>query len=492
MGLSDMDDYKKNSKKGGKKKVVGETLKMRLIAAGVIAFLVIVIGGFFAYNTGLPAKILTGATIAGQDVKVNVIDYEFQQVYSMYYQYGLVTSKEDLDKVYDTTSGKTYREYFYEQAATRIQQTILLNREAKAAGFKAESVDNLIDQYLKTIREYAKSNNTTAEAILRSRYGSGMTVRTMRDILRQEYTAEEYTAYLKQNSYTLTDEQMQDLYDKSPADYDKVTYNTYFFSADIQATETDEAVKTAALNKAKDTAQGVIDSAKDATSFRDACETAAGDAGASSFANGADPTLAAASTKDYVTSYVNADVATWLFDDARKDGDKTIIKTDSGYYAVFFQTRELDTTSTYSYRVLTLDGTDITALHQKLQDFQAKVTDENSFVTIVKKNSDASTADSGGLVSGIKESDKTSSDLTDVEKTLYAWLFDASRKQGDMLIVDDVSAVNLYYFQTVQPAWKDQLQSTNASTQYNDWYTALAAKDGNGYTLNTGNLKFAG
>ena len=61
-----------------------------------------------------------------------------------------------------------------------------------------------------------------------------------------------------------------------------------------------------------------------------------------------------------------------------------------------------------------------------------------------------------------------------------------------MLIVDDVSAVNLYYFQTVQPAWKDQLQSTNASTQYNDWYTALAAKDGNGYTLNTGNLKFAG
>jgi len=477
-------------KKSNRKVFIPAKVWHRIIAGGVIAVLVIIVGAYVIAMTDIPAKTMSGATVAGHDVKVNELDYWFYSEYNQVGQYLGITSKADLDKVYDETTGTTYKDLLYQMAAQNLQSTYILCDEAKAAGFKSQTAKKRVDSDIAQIRAYADQQGTTADKILKMQYGNGVTVRIMEEILTRKYTAAEYAEYLKQTAYPMTEAEMKAVYDAAPQDYDKVTFNTFFFASDAASTATD-AEKQLALSAAKAKAQGVIDTATDAASFRDACEKAAGDASASSFADGADPTLAADASKADLTSNVNSDLAEYVFGADRKAGDTTVIDTETGSFAVFFQSRQLDTTPTVSYRVLTLAQADLAAGKTKLEGYQKLVTDENSFVDLVKKYSDDTIAFTGGLTEGVTVDTYKSDSATEVEKALSVWLLSADRKPGDMIIIENIDSIALYYFKESVPAWEASLASSNASAKYNEWYTALTAKAENGYTLNLGNVEFA-
>lgn len=487
-----MNNNKKavSQKKNNKKVFIPAKVWHRMIIGAGIAFLVIIAGGFAVTTMDLPAMVMTGATVAGHDVKVNELDYWFYSEYNQIGQYMGITSKADLDKVYDETTGTTYKDLLYQMAAQNLQSTYILCDEAKAAGFKSQTAESRVDSDIASIRAYADQQGTTADKILKMQYGNGVTVRVLEDILTRKYTAAEYAEYLKQTAYPMTEAEMKAVYDAAPQDYDTVTFNTFFFASDAASTATD-AEKQLALAAAKAKAQGVIDTATDAVSFRDACEKAAGDASASSFADGADPTLAADATKADLTSNVNSDLAEYVFGADRKAGDTAVIDTESGSFAVFFQSRQLDTTATVSYRVLTLAQSDLAAGKTKLEGYQKLVTDENSFVDLVKKYSDDTIAFTGGLTEGVTVDTYKSDSATEVEKTLSDWLLSADRKPGDMIIIENIDSIALYYFKESVPAWEATLASSNATAKYNEWYAALTAKAENGYTLNLGNVEFA-
>lgn len=473
------------------KKHIKDTTKHKIIVGSIIVFLVLVVGAYIVYNTGLPAQVLSGASVAGENVSVCEVNYQFNKLYSMYYQYGLISSKDDLQKVYDTTTGQTYGEYLYDAAARRLQSIYLVNQEAAAAGYKAKSVDTTIDAYIKSIREYADTNKTTADNVLRSQYGRGTTVRSVEAAMRHELTAQEYTEYLKQTEYALTTDEMQAMYDAAPQDYDNVTFNVYYFASAADSTATADEQKTA-LADATALAQGVVDASTDPASFRTACLAAVSTAEADSFADDADPTLKEKSTKATVTSSQSEEVAAYLFEDGRTAGDKTVITTDAGAYAVYFQSRQADETPNASYRILTLNATDLEAAKTKLEGYKAQVTDEASFSALARTYSDNTDSNyKGGLVSEVTEESLTSSTSSDENTALKAWLFSGDRKAGDMVIIEGTDSVSLYYYQTTVFAWQAGLQASNATSEYNTWYTALAAEDGNGYSLNQGNIDFA-
>jgi hypothetical protein len=491
MGIQ-MNNNKKavSQKKSNSKFFIPAKVLHRIIVGAVAAVLVVVVGAFIVTMTDMPAMVMTGATVAGHDVKVNELDYWFYSEYNQFISYGVLSSKDDLAKVYDETTGATYKDFLYDMAAQNLQSTYILCDQAKAAGFKAQTVKSRVDSDIAQIRSYADQKNTTADKILKMQYGNGVTVRVMEEILTRKYTAAEYAEYLKQTAYPMTEAEMKAVYDAAPQDYDKVTYNTFFFASDAASTATD-AEKQLALSAAKAKAQGVIDSATDPTSFRDACEKAAGDASASSFADGADPTLAANASKSDVTTNVNADLAEYLFSTDRKAGDKTVIETTNGYFAVYFQSRDLDKTATVSYRVLTISTKSLAEAKTTLEGYQKQVTDENSFINLVKKYSDDTISYTGGLTSGVTADTYKADSATEVEKTLSAWLLSADRKPGDMIIIENIDSVALYYFKESLPAWEASLASGNATTKFNTWYSELTKVAGNGYTLNLGNVEFA-
>ena len=487
-----MENTKKkiSSKKNTKKALVKSTTKRRLLIAGIIAFVVIVCGGYMVVQTGLPARVLTGATVAGESVKVNEINYHFVEVYNMYSQYGIVSSKKDLTKVWDTTTGQTYGEYLYDSAVKNQLNIILLDKEAKKAGFTAVAATRKVDEYIQALRDYAKQQKTTADSVLKKQYGAGMSVRDMKAFMTRELIAQEYTEYLKQTNYTLTEDQMKATYEAAPADYDTVTYNAYLVPAGYESTATAAQIATA-VTAAKDKAQAIIDAATDIKTFRDASETAAGTDGASSFADNADPTHYT-TTKVTAGSTFNSDVADYLFSADRKEGDKTVITTDSGAIAVYFQTRQLDTTATVSYRLLLLSGTDIAKLKTTAEGYQASVKDEASFTALVKKYSaDSASSIAGGLTSNVTAKSLVKDSPTTQETALSDWLFSADRKAGNMLIIENTDGVVLYYFQKSVPAWEATLLTNNVTTEYKAWYTALAAQSGNEYKINMGAIEFA-
>jgi len=487
-----MENTKKkiSSKKNTKKALVKSTTKRKLLIAGIIAFVVIVCGGYMVVQTGLPARVLTGATVAGESVKVNEINYHFVEVYKMYSQYGIVSSKKDLTKIWDTTTGQTYGEYLYDSAVKNQLNIILLNKEAKKAGFTAAAATRKVDEYIQSLRDYAKQQNTTADTVLKKQYGAGMSVRDLEAFMTRELIAQEYSEYLKQTNYALTEEQMKATYEAAPADYDSVTYNAYLVPAGYEITATAAQIATA-VTAAKDKAQAIIDATTDIKTFRDASATAAGTEGASSFADNADPTHYT-TTKVTTASTFNSDVADYLFSADRKEGDKTVITTDSGAIAVYFQTRQLDTSATVSYRSLLLSGTDIAKLKTTAEGYQASVKDEASFITLVKKYSaDSASSIAGGLTSNATAKSLVKDSPTAQDTALSDWLLSADRKAGDMLIIENADGVVLYYFQKSVPAWEATLLTSNVNTAYNAWYTALAAESGNEYKINMGAIEFA-
>ena len=109
----------------------------------VTVFAVIVIG-WFVYISGLLPKVMTGVkiqrTVDGvtqtiDNISVAETNYHYYQVLSSYYNYGIINNNVDLDSVYDTTNGTTYRQLLLDQAGSELMNSVLVNEEAEARGY---------------------------------------------------------------------------------------------------------------------------------------------------------------------------------------------------------------------------------------------------------------------------------------------------------------------------------------------------------------------
>ncbi len=544
-----------SGKKNLKKARLKSSTKRKILTGGIIAAIVLIIGVAFAYAINVPAKVLPGAVIAGEKVSVAEVNYYMYQsltYYSYFNQDANFTSIKDLDKIKDATTGQTYRQFFLNEAAETLQRQIVLGQDAKANGFVPQGVQRLIDTYVSQIRSSAKTNNLTADQVLERNYGRGMSVSIYKNILNRELTAQEYQAHLQQTKWNLTPEEMEAKYNEAPEDYEKATYNAFLFPADIAEGATEEE-KATALEAATKLAQSVVDLAKSPESFRDAVKVTLGAAGESQFADGADPTKFEGYTKSNVEAFQSEEVATWLFARERKGGEATVITGEAGAYAVLFTSRDLDVEENVSYRQISLDfevfkdevtptpvasesaqetsatGSSETTsadpaattaaentatptptatpsptavpmnektkaamedVQKKLEEYKGQVTDEASFTSLALLHSDnTSNSYTGGLVSGKTQASFTNA--TEEEALLSAWLFDSSRKPGDMIIISGAESVSLYYFRNSMPAWQASLLSTNITTGFNDWFDPLLEKPENSFTLLYDNLDFA-
>lgn len=497
MGLTmDNNKSKSVSKKKSKQGLMNDQTKTRLIVGLVIAFFVISTVGYFSFTLGLPAKILSAGTVAGQEVKVTEMNYRFYEVLNMYRQYGMVTSLQDLDEVINEETGETYRDMIMNQAAQNLQRTKILAAEGRKNGFVAESVDARIEAFVESVRTYAQESNTTSDRMLQNQYGKGITLRDVKGYLKEEYYAEEYSEYLKQTSYSMTKEEMQAKYEADPMTFETVTYNSYLFASKVDATVTDEELIKKGNEEAKKLAEAVVAKSTDPATFLAACKEATGTESEADFAEGKDPTIFVDIEKSF-TDVLDPTFTTFVFDPARAANDTAVIETKAGYYAVLFQSRNLDMTPSASYRVLTIEGTDLAAAKTEIEGYQAQVTDENSFIMLVKKNSDDATAYAGGYFAGITAS-ATEADsateaepATEYEKKLNEWLFAEGRKPGDMIVIENIDSVSLFYFTNIMPGWMSTLNTQNVNTEFEAWYTTLSADPLLGYTINEENIKFA-
>ena len=184
-----------------------------------------------------------------------------------------------------------------------------------------------------------------------------------------------------------------------------------------------------------------------------------------------------------------------------------------GAYATMFEEIYMDEELTAAYRVLVLDDEvlrDISntleqkaashqKLHAKADEYAASVTSEDAFIELAKKYSvDTSTILSGGYTSGVKAADFQTSvmdengeaKVADEDQILIDWLYDPARQKGDMIVIDCVDSVKLYYYCDCMPAYMSQIRNEQISETYNAWYTGVISDSSYSTIVNHGLIDF--
>ena len=490
-----------------------------LVSGGMIVVVIaviLVIACFFTYISGVLPQALTGITITQnnpdgsskniQNYSVLESNFHFKEVYDSYSQYGLV-SEDKLDEVSNQETGDTYRDVLLREAAGQMKTLALVERSAKESGFMdISNARELAAKNLETLELYAKLYGyPSGQSYLKALYGTGMTKRLYTDFAAREVLVNEYGSYLKQfdPSIVPTDEEVIAKYNENPAIYCTLDYNLYFIKA-----ETDKDGKAIGMDEAVKAANKIADATTDSASFRAAVleyVEGTGDAAtAASFADGADPTL----TKEFTYSsatYMDAAVKDYLFSDS-KAGDKKVIETEFGAYAIYIANKDGGEEKTVTYRMLTLsadfkdtdsDEKKAEALQKTLADAQAMCPsgmDPLSFYKLIKEKT---TTVNDKLEGGYNVQNAeyfTYSEENPIDPSVVEagkWLFDDARKQGDIYIVasEDKQTVYVFYFEAAKPAWQVAIRNEIIASNFTDWNAQL--DDGSyGYVINAGLCRY--
>ena len=393
------------------------------------------------------------------DYQYNLTKNNYITQYGSYLTYfGLDTSKDLSTQMYSDTL--TWQDYFEQNAVESLKQNKALMAEAKAAGFTYDTTDEY-NTFKETIKTSAASAGISEKEYVRSIYGSYATMGRIEEYVKNDMVMNAYYQKLQEDNAP-SDDEIQSYYEENKATYDSVDYRLTTIEADLPTEPTelaDPVEETAADTTGATDGTAATDSTQDTAYQPSDAEIAKAMEDAKVLADDAEKTVAkdGEAHENEKKSSVNYLISDWLFDDARKAGDTTVITNDNShcYYAVAFEKRYLDETPSADVRVI-IPTEDKTG-EEILEEWKSGAATEDSFAELCKKyTQDTSAVENGGLFEQVTK--------TGMTEELSNWIFDNSRQAGDTvaITVSDTSYV-LYYIGQDQPEWKINIKNTLVS-----------------------------
>lgn len=408
----------------------------------------------------------TYVVINGEKVNKVEFDYVYNTSknnyitqYGSYLSYfGLDTSKDLSTQMYSDTL--TWQDYFEQNAVESLKQNKALMAEAKAAGFTYDTTDEY-NTFKETIKTSAAAAGVSDKEYVRSIYGSYATMGRIEEYVKNDMVMNAYYQKLQEDNAP-SDDEIQNYYEENKATYDSVDYRLTTIEADLPTEPTelaDPVEETAADTTGTTDGTAATDSTQDTAYQPSDAEIAKAMEDAKVLADDAEQTVAkdGEAHENEKKSSVNYLISDWLFDDARKAGDTTVITNDNShcYYAVAFEKRYLDETPSADVRVI-IPTEDKTG-EEILEEWKNGAATEDSFAELCKKyTQDTSAVENGGLFEQVTK--------TGMTEELSNWIFDSSRQAGDTvaITVSDTTYV-LYYIGQDQPEWKINIKNTLVS-----------------------------
>jgi len=408
----------------------------------------------------------TYVVINGEEVNKVEFDYVYNTSknnyitqYGSYLSYfGLDTSKDLSTQMYSETL--TWQDYFEQNAVESLKQNKALMAEAKAAGFTYDTTDEY-NTFKETIKTSAAAAGVSDKEYVRSIYGSYATMGRIEEYVKNDMVMNAYYQKLQEDNAP-SDDEVQSYYEENKATYDSVDYRLTTIEADLPTEPTelaDPVEETAADTTGSTDGTAATDSTQDTAYQPSDAEIAKAMEDAKVLADDAEQTVAkdGEAHENEKKSSVNYLISDWLFDDARKAGDTTVITNDNShcYYAVAFEKRYLDETPSADVRVI-IPTEDKTG-EEILEEWKNGAATEDSFAELCKKyTQDTSAVENGGLFEQVTK--------TGMTEELSNWIFDSSRQAGDTvaITVSDSTYV-LYYIGQDQPEWKINIKNTLVS-----------------------------
>ena len=392
------------------------------------------------------------------DYQYNLTKNNYITQYGSYLTYfGLDTSKDLSTQMYSDTL--TWQDYFEQNAVESLKQNKALMAEAKAAGFTYDTTDEY-NTFKETIKTSAASAGISEKEYVRSIYGSYATMGRIEEYVKNDMVMNAYYQKLQEDNAP-SDDEIQSYYEENKATYDSVDYRLTTIEADLptEPTELADPVEATTAPDADTDGTATTDTTQGTAYQPSDAEIAKAMEDAKVLADDAEKTVAkdGEAHENEKKSSVNYLISDWLFDDARKAGDTTVITNDNShcYYAVAFEKRYLDETPSADVRVI-IPTEDKTG-EEILEEWKSGAATEDSFAELCKKyTQDTSAVENGGLFEQVTK--------TGMTEELSNWIFDNSRQAGDTvaITVSDTTYV-LYYIGQDQPEWKINIKNTLVS-----------------------------
>ena len=343
-------------------KGMSKGLKTTLIAVCAVLIVCIVVF-FYMLTSGFFASHTTAATVGTHKLTPAMVNYFYKNAYStMQEQYGdfmsyILDTNSPLDEqTYDADTGETWADFFTQQGLTTAAEVYAIADEAKANGYTlSEEEQAAIESQLTSLDLYAAYSNMNRNSYIAAVYGTGCSEKSFREYLEVTTLASSYAQSIN-NGFTYTDAEIAAEYEANPNSYDAVTYRQFLVSDSLFQTSTDSSDESTADSSDESTADSsdtteelseeeltalkeemastmAADTAHDEQAFINAAYENAQDSAKESYADES-YTL----KEDQLYSSLSSDVADWLFDAGRAEGDTTYIATDSVYYVLYGKT----------------------------------------------------------------------------------------------------------------------------------------------------------
>lgn len=283
---------------------------------------------------------------------VKVGDHELTQVeYDYYYQttvnnylttyasilpyFGLDTSV-DFDKQEYMGGGMTWKDMFDEMTVEQIKQNKAMVDDAQRAGFTYDGTEDYAG-FVSSLEQAASAAGLSVKQYYKETFGTYATEKNIEAFVKESILAGAYYDELLTQKAPSEDE-VKAYYEDNKQSYDRVNYRSFSFNAEIEE-GADEDTISAAMDEAEKKADVMVTKRQNGDDFEQLCiENASEDVKADYEDEETEYCLTEGSNYSSITPL---DMAAWLFDEGRIQGDITVIRDDTSQvcYVVEFVTR---------------------------------------------------------------------------------------------------------------------------------------------------------
>ena len=441
-------------KRGGKKPIKLGSPIVRVVTVIILVAALLLGGGWYAWNSGMPQRQLSVMTIGGESVKAIELNYYFYMIAS---NYGVdltdaAAKAEFLSGPSYTDGYETMKDYLVYVAAQSVQENQMLAAEAVKAGLVLEDSDRqMIDDFYGSLDDAAAQAGVSVTNYMAQYFGKGATKAAMTPVFEKLLLANKYSEQ-KRGEIEISDDAIKAYYEGHKDEFDALTFRSFYFNADIAEGATEEET-AAAIKTAVAKAEAMKTLVSDEESFK-----------AQSLAN---------APEDQKETYTNNDASLnknvrysdvsvllqseWLFDDARKPGDLTVVEDTSGAAVLYFINRSADSQTRVSIRHILIKADETTATAEEiaaaktkaegiLAQYTAGTRTEDAFAELAKANSEDN-AEAGGLYENVYQGQMV--------EAFDTWIFDPARLPGDTGVVQTNYGFHVMYFvSNSDPEWK--------------------------------------
>lgn len=514
---------KKSPKLSKSKKMAGKVIS--IVLAVVIAFGAI--GGILNFF-GVPQKVLKVA-VGDSDYSFSVAEFNYYYYNTWYnyqntayqyeanygegmgvsltgYDYSKIPTEQEYNDDMSAMTGlsletlgnpenATWADAFTYAAISNILQVKYGVEKATETGIVlTEAQEKEIEDYVSQVRDAAASNDYSLDRWLHSQIGKGLSEELLVEMQTEAYLATAYYEKLqKDTTNAITSDEINAEYNENSELYDVLSARIYIWEpeeADVKDDATAEEKKAAEEAAAAKTKSGVDSFLKritDENSFITEVQKLILSEDEKSTVKAEESTKAENITYADLEA-MGEDLAKWAYDDARKVGDKTAIKSEDGSYTVIYLTatahKDTRVSSSDVRHILVsfpdknTDGSATTITNedgstkqnitsetkrktyaeaQKILDEYRKDPTVENFAELTKKYTDDVDSEGNPNNDGLYEN--VADDGTYVE-AFTKWAIDENRKAGDTEIVETPYGYHImYYVEANGDAWYESVKN---------------------------------